>query len=226
MQYTFLYISLSLFSTTTASNFQKRLSYTFNGGNVVRVLVDFFSLPLILTLYLIVGRSHFVTAATNKKNVSFFFVSLYISVALFLVELRWPAAFFLFFSVFLFLYIPNLWTWQLSLILKTTRIQKQFLLSVFVFIDSLAVSTLQDAGGYAISRQNNLELHLGCHTCWLSYFTLVCLWCSRAGGPTVTWLPNFLGWVDYRVFPRYFPFVVAKTPLTQGWGSQREQWES
>ena len=39
----------------------------------------------------------------------------------------------------------------------------------------------QDAGGYAISRQNNLELHLGCPTCWLSYFTLVCLWCSRAG---------------------------------------------
>ena len=172
------YISLSLFSTTTASNFQKLLSDTFNGGNVVRVLVHFFSPPLIFTLYLIVGRSHFVTAATNKKNVSFFYVSLYISVALFLVELRWPAAFFLFFSVFLFLYIPNLWTWQLSLILNTTRIQKQFLLSVF---DSLAVSTLQDAGGYAISRQNNLELHLGCHTCWLSYFTLVCLWCSRAG---------------------------------------------
>ena len=38
-------------------------------------------------------------------------------------------------------------------------------LSVFVFIDSLVVSALQDAGGYAISRQNNLELHLGCHTC-------------------------------------------------------------
>ena len=29
------------------------------------------------------------------------------------------------------------------------------------------------------SNQNNLELHLGCHTCWLSYFTLVCLWCGR-----------------------------------------------
>ena len=45
------------------------------------------------------------------------------------------------------------------------RVQKQFLLSVFVFIDSLVVSALQDAGGYAISRQNNLELHLGYHTC-------------------------------------------------------------
>ena len=53
-------------------------------------------------------------------------------------------------------------------------------------IDSFVVSTLQDASGYAISSQNNLELHLGCHICWLSYFTLVCLWCertaSRAGG--------------------------------------------
>ena len=29
------------------------------------------------------------------------------------------------------------------------------------------------------SRQDNLELHFGCHTCWLSYFTLVCLWCGR-----------------------------------------------
>ena len=39
----------------------------------------------------------------------------------------------------------------------------------------------------------NLELHFGCHTCWLNYFTLVCLWCGRtvgrAGGRcTVTWL--------------------------------------
>ena len=68
---------------------------------------------------------------------------------------------------------------DLSLILQTTRIQKQFPLSVFVFIDSLVVSASQDAGGYAISRQNNLELHLGCHTCLLSYFTLVCLWCGR-----------------------------------------------
>ena len=47
----------------------------------------------------------------QQKNVSFvFYLSLQISVALFLVELRWPAAYFLFFSVFLLLYIPNLWT--------------------------------------------------------------------------------------------------------------------
>ena len=43
--------------------------------------------------------------------------------------------------------------------------QKQLALSVFVFIDSFVVSALQDAVGYAISRQNNLELHLGYYTC-------------------------------------------------------------
>ena len=73
------------------------------------------------------------------------------------------------------------------LIHETTRIQKQFPLSVFVFIDSLVVSTLQDAGGYAISLQNNLQLHLGCHTYWLSYFTLVCLWCGRTVGRAGRW---------------------------------------
>ena len=36
---------------------------------------------------------------------------------------------------------------------------------VFVLIDSLVVFALQDAGGYAISLQNNFELHLGCHIC-------------------------------------------------------------
>ena len=36
--------------------------------------------------------------------------------------------------------------------------------------------------GHPISFQINVELHLGCHTCWLSYFILVCLWCGRTGG--------------------------------------------
>ena len=51
VQHTFLYISLPLFCTTTTWNFQKLHSYTFYGGNVVRVLVHFFSLPLIFTLH-------------------------------------------------------------------------------------------------------------------------------------------------------------------------------
>ena len=63
--------------------------------------------------------------------------------------------------------------------LDNTDTKIRFSLSVFVFIDSIVVSALEDADGYAISRQHNLELHLGCHTCWLSYFTLVCLLCGR-----------------------------------------------
>ena len=93
-------------------------------------------------------------------------------------------------------------TIDLSLILLTKRIQTQFPLSVFVFIDSLVVPALQDAGGYAISRQNNLELYLGSHSCWLSYLTLARLWWGRTDGRTyghvitkifrMGRLPNFL----------------------------------
>ena len=145
-------------------------------------LFTLFSPPLIFT-QVAASISHFLTAATkfsccicNKKCLLYF-----LSLALGLCRSfsRWasgPVAYFLFFSVFLFLYVPNLWTWLL------TRMQKQFPLSVFVFIDSWVVSASQDAVGYAISRQNNLELHLGCHTCWLSYFTLVRLWGVRTGG--------------------------------------------
>ena len=110
--------------------------------------------------------------------------------------------------------------WRSITILQTTRIQKQFLLSLFVFIDSLVVSALQDSGGYAISRPNNLELYLGCHTCWLNYFTSVCLWCGQTircsvGRCTVTWLANFLGWVDLLsyVAPQARASRVRRPPL-------------
>ena len=104
----------------------------------------------------------------NPKSVCF--LSLELSLSLFLVEFHWPVAYFVFFSF--------------SILNNTTGIQKQFPLSVFVFIDSLLVSASQDAGsGYAISCINNLELHFGAgHTCLLSYFTLVCLWCVRTAG--------------------------------------------
>ena len=116
------------------------------------------------------------------KKMSLCYLSLLRSVSLFLVELRWPGAYFLVFPVFL-LYCKFLdLTIKLSFILQTTRIQKGFSLSVFVFIDSLIVSASQDTCGYAISRQNNLELRLGCRTCGLSYPTFVCLSCGRTGG--------------------------------------------
>ena len=67
------------------------------------------------------------------------YLPLQLSVALFLLELRWPVALFIFFLYSKFVDM----TINLSLILQTTRIQKQFPLSVFVFIDSLVVSASQ-----------------------------------------------------------------------------------
>ena len=100
----------------------------------------------------LVVSAHFLTRAIFKlffqqKNDSFpFFLSRQLSVALLLVKLRRLVAYFLFFSVLLFLNISIFvdMTINSSLILQTTRIQKQFPLSVFVFIDSLVVYASQD----------------------------------------------------------------------------------
>ena len=125
----------------------------------------------------ICGRLHFLFCHRcykifllffQQKNASFvFFSPPQISVALFFslsFACLQPTSLFPCISLSLYSKFVDM-TINLSLILQTTRTQKQFPLSVFVFIDSLTVSALQDAGGYAISRQNNLELHLGCHTC-------------------------------------------------------------
>ena len=82
-------------------------------------LFTFFSLPFIFTL-VACSISHFLTTvtkfscySTNKKCIVFFLL-LQFSVALsLLIKLCWPVTYFLFFSVFFFLYIPNLWTQQL-----------------------------------------------------------------------------------------------------------------
>ena len=79
----FVYISLPLFCTTTTWNFQKLVSYTFYGGNIVRVLVPFFFTAAHFLLALVAASiSHFVTAATkfsccsfNKKISPSFFIS-------------------------------------------------------------------------------------------------------------------------------------------------------
>ena len=78
-------------------------------------------------------------------------------------------------------------------------------------IDFLVVSVLQDAGGYAISRQNNLELHLGCHTCWLIYFTLVCLWWGRTVARVVgVWSRDYQIFLDGLVY-----FLTHGAPLAR-----------
>ena len=62
----FLYISLPLFCTTTTWNFQKLPSYTFYGGNVLRVVVHLFFTATHFHLALVAASiSHFLTAATK-----------------------------------------------------------------------------------------------------------------------------------------------------------------
>ena len=112
VQHTILYISLPLFCTTTTWNFQKLFSYTFYVGNVVRVVVHFFSLPLVFTLhwcplaFLIFSpplqNDHVVLP---QKNVSFVFISCSKSLSPFfsLNFAGLPHTFS--FSVFLLLYI-------------------------------------------------------------------------------------------------------------------------
>ena len=78
-----MYISFPLFRTTTTSNFQKLLSSTFYRGNVVRVPVHFFSMPLIFTLhwwpqtFLIFSPplQNFYVVLPTKKMSPLFFIS-------------------------------------------------------------------------------------------------------------------------------------------------------
>ena len=127
VQHTFLYISLSLFCTTTTWNFQKRLSYTrsrlLHGGNIVRVLVHFFFAAVYFHLALVAcSISYFLTAATklsccssNKKMSPFLFISHSKSLSpLFPLGFAGLPPSFFFVSIFLLLYFPNLWTWQLN----------------------------------------------------------------------------------------------------------------
>ena len=77
MQHTLFVHFFAVFCTTTTWNFQKLLSYTLYGGNVLRVVVHFFPLPLFFTLHSFVAASisHFFTAATIFffKSPSLFF---------------------------------------------------------------------------------------------------------------------------------------------------------
>ena len=63
---------------------------------------------------------------------------------------------------------------NLGLIRSTTRIQKQFLLSVFVFIDPLVVTRVT----VRFHRQNNLDT-FGLPYLLIELLALVCLWCGR-----------------------------------------------
>ena len=121
VQHTFFVHIFAVVQCTAATwNFQKLLTYTFYGLKCRTFSLSlFFSLPLTFTLhwwplvFLILStplqNCHVVLP--TKKCLLCFFISRSRSVALYLIELRRPAAHFLFFSVFLLRYIPNLRTW-------------------------------------------------------------------------------------------------------------------
>ena len=135
MQHTFWYISLPLFCTTTTWNFQKLLSWTFYGGNVIRILIHFFfSLPLIFTLhwwplaFLIFSpplKNCHVVLPTKKMS-PLLFISCSRSLSPFF-SLSFPGchllSLFLCLSFALFSKFVDM-TINLSLILQTTRIKK------------------------------------------------------------------------------------------------------
>ena len=99
---------------------------------------------------------------------------------------RWASLACRLLSLFLSLSLVEM-TINLRLKLWTTLIQKQFPLSVFVFVDSLVVSASQHAGGYKITRQKSSScIWVAIPVQRLSYFTLVCLWCGRAYGHVIT----------------------------------------
>ena len=131
VQHTFSYISLPFFCTTTTWNFQKLPGYTFFGGKVVLVFVrSFFSRRSLHPG----GPEHFsfsyrrykISCSSSNRKCLLCFLSL--ALAPFLVELRWPVALlslFLCLSFSIYSKFVDM-TINLSLILKTTRIQKHF----------------------------------------------------------------------------------------------------
>ena len=95
-----------------------------------------------------------------QQKMSPLFFSL--ALVLLLVALHWPVALLsLFLRLSLSLYSKFVdMTINLSLILYTTRIQKHFPLSIFVFIDSFVVLASQDAGGHIVRFCAKMTQHL------------------------------------------------------------------
>ena len=137
----------------------------FYGDSVVRAFAHnfFFYCRSVSPWWPLASRRYKISCCSSNRQCLLCFLCL--ALAPFLVELRWPVALlslFLCLSFSLYSKFVDL-TINLSLILKTTQIQKHFPLSVFVFIDSLVVSASQDAGGHTLSRQNNLTFGIGLH---------------------------------------------------------------
>ena len=167
MKHTFLYIFCRCCARLLRKTSRNFLVTRFmEGMSDVFLFTLFFHCRSFSPWWPLASRRYKISFCSSDRNclLLFFSLSRYLLFSLSFANL---SPYFLFFSVFPFFYIPNLWTLQLilSLILKKkkTRIQKHFPLSVFVFIDSLVVSASQDAGGHTLSCQNNLTFGIGLH---------------------------------------------------------------
>ena len=67
----------------------------------------------------------------------------------------------------------------------------------------------------AISSQNNLELHLGCHKCWLSYFTFSVI--LRPWVLVQPWESNPRPIAGLHVMPQHLILVVKKKSVFLPW---------
>ena len=199
----FLYISLPLFCTTTTWNFL--VTRFMEGSRTCFYSLFFFSLSPIFTL-VAASISQFLTAATifscssNKKRLHSF---LSLAVAVCRSFSRWASLTCYLFSLFLCLSLSLNSKFvdmkiNLSLILYTTRIQRQFPLFAFVFIDSLVVKT-------RVAMRFPAKITSSCiwvamHVDWVILHWYACGADGRLVGRMVTWLPNFLEWVDHYIF--------------------------
>ena len=143
-------ISLPFFCTSTTLNFQKLLSYTFWGGNVVRVLVHFFFTPAHFHLAFVAASiSHFVTTAISLF-VCFFLISRSRSCRhVFSLSFAGLPPIFLYLCLCLALYSKFV---EMTINLRQPGYRDNFR---FPFSSFLVVSALQKAGCYAISCRNN-----------------------------------------------------------------------
>ena len=177
VQHTFLYISLQLFCTTTTWNLLKPLSHTFYWGNVIRFLVHFF--PHCRSFSSCIGdRWHFSFChrrfrwkkiPTKKSLFHVFFISRSRSLS--------P-----YFSLS-FAGLPPTLSYSLSFSCSIFQIcghDSYSELNTLENTDTETISPFRLFSCLCFTRRGWLyELHLGCHTCLLSYFTLVCLSCGR-----------------------------------------------
>ena len=158
----------------------------FYRGNVVHVLVHIFiSLPsfslwwsLAFLIFSLLLQNFLCCGSSNKKCLLCF-----LSLALFLVKLHWRVTYFLFFSVFLFLYIPNLWTWQL---IWTEYFRQHRYRNNFCFLFS-SLLTLK----LSLLHKTRVAMR------FLAKITSSCIWVAIP----VDWvISKFLLWVNYHIF--------------------------